>query len=137
MERSVVRKQRAVASLAARLAAAAIVLLGMAAAIGTVVAQSWPALPTTGFVTGRAAVAADVEKGNAIFVGTKQGKAIGKPIAIAIPQYGVLTVPNLPVFVVQAEEVDGEKLYGTRDFQGGEYVVKGEHLKLLGTRKPQ
>jgi hypothetical protein len=136
MERPI-GKHRVTAGLAAKRAAVAIVLLGVAAAIGTVAAQGWPALPTTGFVTGRAAVAADVEMGNAIFVGTKQGKAIGKPIAIAIPQYGVLTVPNLPVIVVQAEEVDGEKLYGTRDFQGGEYVVKGEHLKLLGTRKPQ
>jgi hypothetical protein len=116
-------------------------IAGLVAALmfGTtaIAAEAWPPLPSTGFITGRAAVAADVEKGNAIFVGVKQGKSVGKPIAVPLPQYGILTVPNLPVIVVQAEEVDGEKLFGTRDFAGGEYVVKAEHLKLLGTKKPQ
>jgi hypothetical protein len=112
---------------------AAVLMFGAVA----VAAEAWPPLPSTGFITGRAAVAADVEKGNAIFVGMKQGKPVGKPIAVPLPQYGILTVPNLPVIVVQAEDVDGEKLFGTRDFAGGEYVVKQEHLKLLGTKKPQ
>jgi len=116
-------------------------LAGLAAALmlGAVAmaADTWPPLPTRGFLTGRAAVSTDVEKGDAIFVGEKQGKVIGKPLAVPIPQYGILTVPNLPVIVVQAEEVNGEKLYGARDFAGGAYVVKQEHLKLLGTKKPQ
>jgi hypothetical protein len=132
MSGRVISRRRAFAGFAA-LVAAAIALSGAAVAQD----QGWPALPGTGFISGRPAVDADVDKGDAIFVGTKQGKAIGKPLPIAIPQYGVLTVPNLPVIIVQAEEVNGEKLYGARDFQGGEYVVKAEHLKLLGTKKPQ
>jgi hypothetical protein len=121
-----------------RLGRAALAGFVAALAFGAVAiaAEAWPALPTSGFITGHAAQAADVEKGNALFVGAKQGKVIGKPISIPIPEYGILTVPNLPVIVVQAEEVNGEKLFGARDFAGGEYVVKAEHLKLLGTKKP-
>jgi hypothetical protein len=112
----------------AAISMAASLILGAVAAM----AQSWPALPTTGFITGRAALPEDIDKGDAIFAVKST-----KPLTVTIPQYGILIVPNLPVIVVQAEESNGKKLFGVRDFQGGEYVVLGEHLKLLGTKKPQ
>jgi hypothetical protein len=108
--------------------AALVLLVAVAAAAQT----AWPALPTTGFITGRAADHTDVDKGNAVF-----SLKATKPLAVTIPQYGILIIPNLPVIVVQAEESDGKKMFGARDFQGGEYVVLGEHLKLLGTKRPQ
>jgi hypothetical protein len=100
-------------------------------------AEKWPALPAKGFVTGRPAQPTDVDDGNAIFVASRQGKVVGKPLAIAIPQYAILTEPNLQVIVVQGEEVNGEQVFGVRDLAGGEYVVKAEHIQLLGTKKPK
>ena len=100
-------------------------------------ADPWPPLPVFGFIRGRSAQAADVENGNAVFVASQQGKVIGKPLTVAIPQYAVLTESKLQVIVVQGEEVNGETVYGVRDLAGGEYVVKAEHIQLLGTKKPK
>lgn len=100
-------------------------------------AEKWPALPAKGFVTGRPAQSSDVDDGNAVFVASKQGKAIGKPLTVDIPQYAILTESKLQVIVVQGEEVNGEKLFGVRDLAGGEYVVKAEHIQLLGTKAPK
>jgi hypothetical protein len=120
--------RKPVAGLAMMLVTAAL-MLGAAVAWAQTV---WPNLPTTGFITGHVADGSDVDKGNAVFAVKSS-----KPLAVAIPQYGILIVPNLPVIVVQAEEQGGKKMFGVRDLQGGEYVVLGEHLKLLGTKKPQ
>jgi hypothetical protein len=120
--------RKPIAGLATILMIAAL-MLGAVAAMAQV---SWPNLPTTGFITGRAASHDDVDKGDAVFALKST-----KPLSVTIPQYGILIVPNLPVIVVQAEEQNGKKMFGARDFEGGEYVVLGEHLKLLGTKKPQ
>ena len=51
---------------------------------------SWPALPSTGFVSGRAATKQDVERGDAAFALESNGKAEGRPLDVKIPQYALL-----------------------------------------------
>lgn len=96
-------------------------------------------LPTSGFVSGRAATEKDVEAGNAIFVARVEGAIIGKPIAVTIPQYAYWSQPNgkTLVVVVQAEEADGMRLFGLRDSAGGEIVATEPEIELLGTTAPQ
>lgn len=107
-------------------------------------AQTWPPLPTQGFVSGRPANEKDVADGNAIFVAKVDNRIIGTPILIAIPQYAYVTDvhltkggPQIPVIVVQAEQAADQQLFGVRDFSGHEYVVTAVDVKLLGSRPPQ
>jgi len=51
---------------------------------------NWPALPTTGFISGRPATDKDVADGNAVFVLRAYGIAFGKPLDVTIPQYAYL-----------------------------------------------
>jgi hypothetical protein len=119
---------------------AALALMAMLTA-GTVLAQqnsqpSWPPLPTTGFISGRAATDKDVAEGNAVFVLRAYGTAFGKPLDVVIPQYAYLTKngqQKLPVIVVQAEEGKGIKIFGIRDFTGSTATAKQSELQLLGT----
>jgi hypothetical protein len=111
---------------------------------GTVLAQqnsqpSWPPLPTTGFVSGRAATDKDVAEGNAVFVLRAYGTAFGKPLDVVIPQYAYLIrngQQKLPVIVVQAEEGKGIKIFGIRGFDGTTATAKQSELQLLGTHPP-
>jgi hypothetical protein len=111
-------------------------LMGGAASAGA--ASDWPALPSSGFVTGRPAHKEDVAKGDAIFVAASKDKdiVIGKPLSISIPQYALLNDTHQRVIVVQAEEANGMKLFGVRGLDGKEAVVTETDLELLGTRKP-
>jgi hypothetical protein len=95
-------------------------------------------LPTTGFVSGRAATEQDVEAGNAIFVAKAEGVIIGKPIAVTIPQYAYWTQPTgkTLVVIVQAEEANGMRLFGLRDAAGSETVATEPEIELLGTATP-
>ena len=52
---------------------------------------AWPPLPTTGFISGRAATDKDVADGNAVFVLKAYGVYFGKPLDVVIPQYAYLT----------------------------------------------
>jgi hypothetical protein len=101
--------------------------------------QAWPALPNKGFISGRAATAKDVAGGNAVFVAARNGVTIGIPIGVTIPQYAHLSGEGgtvTRVIVVQAEAANGIKLFGVRDLQGKEYVVKDTDLRLFGTKPP-
>jgi hypothetical protein len=101
--------------------------------------QGWPPLPTTGFVSGRAATDKDVADGNAVFVLRAYGVAFGKPLDVVIPQYAYLIrsgQQKLPVIVVQAEEGKGIKIFGIRDFDGKTATAKQSELQLLGARPP-
>ena len=101
--------------------------------------QTWPPLPTTGFVSVRAATDKDVADGNAVFALRAYGIAFGKPLDIVIPQYAYLIrngQQKLPVIVVQAEDGKGIKIFGIRDFDGKTATAKQSELQLLGTHPP-
>ena len=101
-------------------------------------AQDWPILPSTGFISGRAATEKDVADGNAIFVLKAQGAIIGRPLEVVIPQYAYLNKEgHKQVILVQAEEANGIKLFGIRDATGKEYISEGSDLELLGTKPPR
>jgi len=107
--------------------------------LGAGTTGSWPALPHSGFISGRAATVADIDAGNAVFVAAVNNVVIGKPIAIPIPQYVYLTGAQggmIPAILVQAEEARGKQLCGVRDFSGQEHVVTLPELRLLGKTPP-
>ena len=116
--------------------AVVLALFGYSAAV----AQGLPALPNTGFISGRPAKEKDVVDGNAIFVAKVGGAAVGKPIKIVIPQYAYLVGNDqkpILVVVVQAEEANGIKLFGVRDATGKERVTTSTDLQLLGIKPPE
>jgi hypothetical protein len=97
----------------------------------------WPALPQSGFITGRLATVDDVKQGNAVF--SQNGE--GKPLGLPIPQY-VWWKDNAgkshPMILLQAEEgPDGTGVVGLRDLAGKDTVATLAEVKLLGTKKPQ
>ena len=99
--------------------------------------MTWPELPTSGFLSGRAATIADAEAGRAIF--SMDGKSLG-PLDIEIPQYAILTGEDgasQAVIVVQAERApDGTEIVGLRRADGSEIAATLPELRLLGTEKP-
>jgi hypothetical protein len=100
---------------------------------------NWPALPTTGFISGRPATDKDVADGNAVFVLRAYGIAFGKPLDVTIPQYAYLTKRGqqaVPVIVVQAEQGKGIRIFGLRGLDGKTATAKESELRLLGTRPP-
>lgn len=96
--------------------------------------DSWPPLPDKGFVVGRPATLEDIKAGNAVFVASEDGRSIGKPLDIIIPQYAYLKSEGLkiPVILVQAEEAKGMKMVGARDFSGQAHVANLQEFQLLG-----
>ena len=103
------------------------------------VKPSWPALPTTGFISGRPATDKDVADGNAVFVLRAYGIAFGKPLDVTIPQYAYLTKRGqqaVPVIVVQAEQGKGIRIFGLRGLDGKTATARESELRLLGTRPP-
>ncbi len=105
----------------------------------TASSPAWPPLPTTGFVSGRAATDKDVADGNAIFVLKGYGAYFGKPMDIVIPQYAYLTKRGekpVPVIVIQAEVGGGIKMFGVRGLDGDKSTARDYELKLLGTKPP-
>jgi hypothetical protein len=101
--------------------------------------QSWPPLPTTGFISGRPATDKDVAEGNAVFALRAYGVPFGKPLDVTIPQYAYLTKRGqqpIAVIVVQAELGKGLKIFGVRDLNGKTATAKESELQLLGTHSP-
>jgi len=96
---------------------------------------AWPALPTHGFVAGRAATQEDVTAGNAAFaIGSTQST----PLQIEIPQYAFYRDDGrkVPVILVQAEAAAGKQLVAGRTLEGGEVVGMLSDFELLGVREP-
>lgn len=99
---------------------------------------AWPALPISGFVSGRPATKHDVEVGNAAFFLESGGKAEGRPLSIRIPQYALLrdetTGADIPVIVIQAETNGAISVVGCIGVADKlTRVVTLPELKLLGT----
>lgn len=96
---------------------------------------AWPALPTHGFVAGRAATQEDVAVGNAAFA---TGSAQSTPLQIEIPQYALYKDEGkkIPVILVQAEAAAGKQIAAGRTLEGGEVVGMLSDFELLGVRKP-
>ena len=117
-------------------AALLIVSIDLESALG---ADAWPPLPTSGFISGRAATREDVAKGDAEFAAEASGLGIGVPVAIAIPQYAYWTDEKgqkVPVIVLQAEDTPAYRLFGIRNFAGHDIVCTGPEIELLGTTPP-
>jgi hypothetical protein len=103
---------------------------------------TWPALPTSGFVRGRAATQADIDSGNATFSATAGDRVVGEPLAIEIPQYAIERkgwqgAPPRRVILIQAERAGGEEMAGFRYLDDGTPGVSSlRMLRLLGTELP-
>jgi hypothetical protein len=127
-----------------RAALAAVALIATLATVAPSTAQqgspqSWPPLPTSGFIAGRPATDKDVADGNAVFVLRAYGIPFGKPLDVTIPQYAYLTKrgrERLPVVVVQAEQGKGIKIFGIRDFNGKAATARESEVQLLGAHRP-
>ncbi|OWJ65335.1 hypothetical protein BWR60_20255 [Inquilinus limosus] len=101
-------------------------------------ADDWPPLPKQGFITGRAAQAADVQNGDAVFVAAVDGHVIGRPMAVQIPQYvTVKGPPRVKGVLVQAEEAQGVAMYGILTADGQSLVTLSSEVELLGTKRPR
>ena len=96
--------------------------------------ELWPALPKTGFISGKAATQADVDAGNAVFAAQVGSEIIGKPINITIPQYAyhLEKGKRIRVIIIQAEEAQGQKIIGAKIIAGGELVGLLNEFELLG-----
>jgi hypothetical protein len=105
--------------------------------LSSAVAQSWPALPGSGFISGRPASERDISDGNAIFVLKSNDLPIGKPLQITIPQYAYLVEEGgkrTRVILVQAEEANGVKLFGIRDLGGEGIGDQRNRFAVVGNR---
>ena len=105
----------------------------------TALAETWPPLPTEDFTKGRAATRGDVDEGRAVFVGEVNGMMIGVPIDITIPQYAYLNRDGkkLVVIVIQAEQVQNDKIIGAKLLNGQDIAGFMQDFELLGNHQPK
>lgn len=105
----------------------------------TASAADWPPLPKEKFVTGRAATAADVTADKAAFSAQSEGKVVGKPLRIVVPQYAYYTQDGkkVPAVIIQAEEAMGLQIIGARLVNGQKIVDAITQFEFLGTKPPQ
>ncbi len=99
----------------------------------------WPDLSTFKYVSGRVAKEADISNQSAIFVLKNEGKYIGTPIKIVLPQYAIYTDGETnqksKVVIIQAESAQGMNMYGAIDIRNGKGVVSIDtDFKLLGQK---
>ncbi len=108
-------------------------------ALSEAAAIAWPALPADGFVSGRAATGEDVLTGRAAFSMQVDGRVVGQPLPIAVPQYAfrVVSGKRTPGIVIQAEAGQGKRMLGFRALSKGTIVAAPEsEFELLGTSIP-
>ena len=100
----------------------------------------WPPLPTSGFVSGRAATSEDAAAGRAAFSAQAGDAVIGTPLAITVPQYAYHTDEagkRTPGILIQAEEVRGVHIVGFQPLGREELLAVPEsEVELLGTTVP-
>jgi hypothetical protein len=106
------------------------------AAKDTAPAPDWPPLPTTGYVSGRAAVPEDIGAGNAVFVAEIGGQYIGEPLDIEVPQYALhvdaASQHRTRVIIIQAERAAGIDMVGYRTLAGEFGAATLPEFELLG-----
>jgi hypothetical protein len=100
--------------------------------------RPWPALPTRGFVTGRAATQQDMADGDAVFVAEVGGQIVGEPLDITVPQYAIHIDHEAGVgkrvIVLQAERAGGIEMIGYVELETDAYgVATAAEFELLGT----
>lgn len=100
---------------------------------------AWPRLPTSGFMTGRAATPADVQAGRAQFALAHGTVPVSKPLPLLIPQYAYHRDggKRVPVIVVQAEELRGRTFVGALMADGVGVVGYLDEFELLGREAPK
>lgn len=105
----------------------------------TASAADWPPLPKNGFVSGRAATDADVKADKAAFSAQSEGKVVGKPLRIVVPQYAYYEQDGKKVqaIIIQAEEAMGLKIIGARLANGEKIVDAITQFELLGSKPPK
>lgn len=100
----------------------------------------WPALPKSGFVSGRPATNVDVNEGRAVFVMKGDAGPVGQPMKIAVPQYALYIDAEARTrtagIVIQAEEYRELKLIGFRSIAGKLLGGTLKEFRLLGTLRP-
>jgi hypothetical protein len=100
--------------------------------------RPWPALPTRGFVTGRAATQQDMADGDAVFVAEVGGQIVGEPLDITVPQYAIHIDHEAGVgkrvIVLQAERAGGIEMIGYVELETDAYGVgTAAEFEFLGT----
>ena len=104
---------------------------------------AWPRLPRTHIMSGRAATAEDVRRGNAAFALERRGEVVGQVVPVVLPQYAWLYSREsqqwLRAIVIQAERApNGHVFYGLRSNPaniGGVFAIE-QHVILLGADRP-
>ena len=101
-------------------------------------AETWPPLPAEDYTKGRAATRDDVDEGKAVFVGELNDIMIGIPIDITIPQYEYLNRDGKKqaFIVIQAEQVQNEKIIGAKLLNGQDIAGFMKDFELLGNHQP-
>jgi hypothetical protein len=100
--------------------------------------RPWPALPTRGFIAGRAATQQDMADGDAVFVAEVGGEIVGVPLDITVPQFAIHIDHEAGVgkrvIVLQAERASGIDMIGYVELGTDAYGVgTAAEFEFLGT----
>ena len=101
--------------------------------------RPWPALPTRGFIAGRAATQQDMADGDAVFVAEVAGQIVGVPLDITVPQFAIHidfeAGVGKRVIVLQAERASGIDMIGYVELETDAYGVgTAAEFEFLGTK---
>ncbi|TLU61638.1 hypothetical protein FE810_14100 [Thalassotalea litorea] len=102
--------------------------------------MEWPPLGDYKYTSGRQATEDDINAGAAAFMLQVDGKNIGRPIDILIPQYAVHidqeTGERTNVIIIQAEENDNFQVIGAIDIKTDRFIVALKYeFDFLGINK--
>ncbi|WP_343817688.1 hypothetical protein [Colwellia asteriadis] len=100
----------------------------------------WPSLSDYKYTSGRQATEDDINLGAAVFMLQVEGKNIGKPIDIIIPQYAIHidqeTGEKTKVIIIQAEETYDSQVIGAINIQTDEFIAALKfEFEFLGNKK--
>ena len=102
----------------------------------------WPDLSTIKYVAQRSATESDINDGAAVFILQTEGVPIGTPLDINVPQYAIHTDEDsgekTNVVIIQAEEANGQQVFGALMFETNEYMAGlSNEFELLGQTAPE